>query len=230
MTRVNIVVEGQTEETFLKEVLAPALGYRGVYLTPRLLGAPGKQGGKVNYARVKRDVTAFLKQEKHAYCTTLIDLYGMGSGFPGSVPIPSGVPSRPEPGRASQIEQAVKSDIISTLGDNFRADIRFIPYIQQYEFEGLLFSSPVALAQGISRPQLAKQFRDIREEFNTPEDINDSPHTAPSKRILQIHPPYQKPLHGVLAAKAMGLATIRRECPRFNAWVSKLEALGTGGA
>lgn len=226
MTRVNIVVEGQTEETFVNEVLAPALGYRGVYLTPRLLGAPGKQGGKVNYARVRMDVSAFLKQDKQAYCTTLIDLYGLGSGFPGNETIPC----RPETGRASQIEQAVKNDIISTLGDNWRADIRFIPYIQQYEFEGLLFSDPVALAQGISQPQLAKQFRDIREEFNTPEDINDSPHTAPSKRILQIHQPYQKLLHGVLAAKAMGLKTIRHECPRFNAWVSRLEALGTGGA
>ena len=66
MTRVNIVVEGQTEETFVNEVLAPALGYRGVYLTPRLLGTPGKQGGNVNYARVRRDVTAFLKQDKQA--------------------------------------------------------------------------------------------------------------------------------------------------------------------
>ena len=230
MTRVNIVVEGQTEETFVKDVLAPALGYQGVYLKPRLLGTSGHRGGNVNYARVERDVTALLKQDRQAYCTTLIDLYGLGSGFPESVPISIGIPSRPEPGRASQIEQAVKNDIISTLGDNWRADIRFIPYIQQYEFEGLLFSSPVALAQGISQPQLAKQFRDIREEFNTPEDINDSPHTAPSKRILQIHRPYQKLLHGVLAAKAMGLATIRRECPRFNAWGSRLEALGTGGA
>ncbi len=127
MTRVNIVVEGQTEETFVKEVLAPALGYRGVYLTPRLLGAPGKQGGKVNYARVRMDISAFLKQDKQAYCTTLIDLYGLGSGFPGSAPIPSGVPGRPEPGRASQIEEEVKSDIISTLGDNFRADTGFYP-------------------------------------------------------------------------------------------------------
>ncbi|MGC8541049.1 MAG: DUF4276 family protein [Phycisphaerae bacterium] len=230
MIRVNIVVEGQTEETFVNEVLAPALGYRGVYLTPRLLGAPGKQGGNVNYARVRMDVSAFLKQDKQAYCTTLIDLYGLGNGFPGNDPTPIGVLRRPEPGRASQIEQAVKSDIISTLGDNWRADIRFIPYIQQYEFEGLLFSDPVALAQGISQPQLANKFQAVRVAFATPEEINDSPHTAPSKRILQIHPPYQKLLHGVLAAKKIGFGTMRRECPRFNAWISRLEALGTGGA
>ncbi|MGC9260278.1 MAG: DUF4276 family protein [Phycisphaerae bacterium] len=101
--------------------------------------------------------------------------------------------------------------------------------MQQYEFEGLLFSDPVALAEGIFQPQLRNKFKDIRAEFKTPEDINDSPQTAPSKRILQFYPPYQKPLHGVLAAKAMGLETIRRECPRFNAWVSTLEALADSG-
>ena len=230
MTRVHVVVEGLTEETFVSDVLAPELRCRGVSLRPKLLGTSGHQGGNVTYARVKRDVTALLKQDRQAYCTTLIDLYGLGHGFPGSAPIPIGIPSRPEADRASQIEQAVKNDIIATLGENWRADIRFIPYIQQYEFEGLLFSSPVALAQGISQPQLVNKFEAVRAAFATPEEINDSPRTAPSKRILQFHPPYQKPLHGVLAVKAMGLATIRRECPRFNAWVSRLEALGTGAA
>ncbi|MGC9261035.1 MAG: DUF4276 family protein, partial [Phycisphaerae bacterium] len=124
MMRVNVVVEGQTEETFVKEVLAPALGYRRVYLTPRLLGTPGHRGGNVNYARVKRDVTAFLKQDKQAYCTTLIDLYGLGSGFPGT----AAVPSRPDHDEASRITEAVKRDIIETLGENWRADKRFIPY------------------------------------------------------------------------------------------------------
>ena len=53
MTRVYIVVEGQTEESFVNEVLAPALASRRVYLYPVLLGG---KGGRVNYARVQEDI------------------------------------------------------------------------------------------------------------------------------------------------------------------------------
>ncbi len=219
MTRVYVVVEGQTEETFVNAVLAPDLGHCGVFLAARLLGTAGHRGGNVTYARVKRDVAMLLKQDKSAYCTTLLDLYGLGKGFPGDTAAPR---------RPTDIEQAMNNDMIGALGGTWRADIRFIPYIQQYEFEGLLFSDPERLARGISQPQLENNFQNIRAKFATPEEINDSPQTAPSRRILQIYPPYQKPTHGVLVAKAMGLAVIRRQCPRFNAWITRLESLPTG--
>ena len=224
MISVYVVVEGQTEENFVNDLLSPHFGGLGVYVYPRLLGRPGHQGGRVNYDRVKKDVSIFLKQHRGAYCTTLIDLYGLGKGFPeGDV-----VPGHCQGSAAERLEQAMKADIIAALGENCRADVRFIPYIQQYEFEGLLFSNPVAFAEGISRPQLAQALQEIRGNFPTPEDINDSPQTAPSKRVLRIHPGYQKPLHGVLAAKAIGLDTIRAECPRFHAWLTQIETLGQG--
>lgn len=224
MICVYVVVEGQTEENFVNDLLAPHFAGLGVYVYPRLLGRPGHQGGRVNYARVKKDVSIFLRQHRGAYCTTLIDLYGLGKGFPES----ESAFSRSHADVAARREQAMKADIIATLGDDSQADARFIPYIQQYEFEGLLFSSPVALAAGIAKPHLAEQFRAIRGAFNTPEDINNSRETAPSKRILRIHPAYQKPIDGVQAAKAIGLGTIRAECPRFHAWLTQIETLGQG--
>lgn len=57
----------------------------------------------------------------------------------------------------------------------------------------------------------------------TPEEINDSSDTAPSKRLQILIPGYQKPLMGVLAALEIGLETIRRECPLFANWIKKLE-------
>ncbi len=218
MTRVHVVVEGLTEETFVNDVLAPALGWRGVYLTPCCLGRPGHRGGNVTYGRVESHVVKLLRQDKGAYCTTLFDLYGLGDGFSGNTPVPK------DACRATQIERGLVAAIIAAHGDDLRADIRFIPYIQKYEFEGLLFSDPEKLAHAISQPQLQSEFQSIRGK-GTPEDINDSPQTAPSKRILRIYPPYEKPFDGVLAAKAIGLAVIRRECPRFNAWIERLEAL-----
>jgi hypothetical protein len=221
MTHVYVVVEGQAEETFVNEILAPVLGLQCVFLYPRLLGRPGHKGGRVNYPRVKTDVITLLKQRTGAYCTTLLDLYGMGKGFPD----PPESPDVKTLSRVARLEQGMKSDIQANLDPKFRADARFIPYIQQYEFEGLLFSDPTGLANGISQPVLKQGFQAIREKFRTPEDINDSEQTAPSKRIKAVMSSYQKPLHGLLAAKAIGLGKIRAECPRFNNWLTKLENL-----
>ena len=31
---------------------------------------------------MKRDVFVLLKQDRGAYCSTMVDLYGLGAGFP----------------------------------------------------------------------------------------------------------------------------------------------------
>ncbi len=81
------------------------------------------------------------------------------------------------------------------------------------------------MAQGISKPDLGNQLQKVRDEFATPEEINDSPNTAPSKRIKKLYPAYEKPLYGSLAALEIGLDTIRRECHGFNAWLKSIEDL-----
>ena len=94
-----------------------------------------------------------------------------------------------------------------------------------YEFEGLLFSDPCGMAVGLNLPELEDHFQRIRDAFDTPEAINDSPMTAPSKRIRSLCPGYEKPLHGSLAAIEIGLPKIRGACPLFDAWLRGLERL-----
>ena len=60
---------------------------------------------------------------------------------------------------------------------------RFVPYVMMHEFEALLFSDCDAFARGIFRPELGTDFQRIRDAFDSPEEIDDSPITAPSKRI-----------------------------------------------
>jgi hypothetical protein len=219
MTRVYIVVEGQTEESFVNEVLAPALTPRRVYLYPTLLGG---KGGRVNYARVREDILLRLKQDRSAFCSTMLDFYGLGRGFPGT-PLP---PNLSNLDKVTHIEQEVKKDIIAQAPD-LRSAIRFIPYLQLHEYEGLLFSNPAAFARGIYQPSLEKALTDIRRKFTTPEDINDSTETAPSKRVLELCTGYRKPLYGALAALEVGIGAMRRECPHFRDWVERLERTGT---
>jgi len=221
MTRVHVVVEGLSERSFVNNVLAPALWRHQVYLNPIVLGVPGQKGGRVNYARVQKDILLKLKQDRSAYCSTMLDFYGLGKDFPGT-PLP---PNLSNLDKVTCIEQAVKQDIIAQAPD-VRPDVRFLPYLQLHEYEGLLFSDPAAFARGINQSDLASQFQSIREGFPTPEDIDDSPNAALSKRVLHLCPSYRKVLNGTQAAMAVGVDTMRTECPHFRDWLQRLEQLG----
>ena len=121
------------------------------------------------------------------------------------------------------VEQAVMKEISSEMGWSGSFDDRFIPFVVMHEFEGLLFSDCTAFASAIGKPGLAASFQGIRDEFTTPEEINDSPITAPSKRVEELVKEYQKPLLGTLAALEIGLDAIRAACPHFHGWISGLE-------
>jgi hypothetical protein len=122
------------------------------------------------------------------------------------------------------VEKAIQDNLESEMGKRLNPK-RFVPFVVMHEFEGLLFSDCAAFSNGIGQPNLEVEFRAIRDQFPTPEDINDSPVTAPSKRVAALVPGYQKPLLGTLAVLEIGLARIRAECPHFNAWLEKLESL-----
>lgn len=82
MARVRVIVEGQTEESFVRGSLAQALLTSGVYLEATLLGSPGRRGGNLTYQRVREDVIRTLKQDPSVFCSTFFDFYGLGRGFP----------------------------------------------------------------------------------------------------------------------------------------------------
>jgi len=118
----------------------------------------------------------------------------------------------------------VKEDICEELPD-LRADLRFIPYLQLHEYEAILFSDPAAFAAGINHPSLEGHFQRIRNEFDSPEDINNAPDTSPSKRVIAACPSYRKVIEGTRAAAAVGIPKMRQECPHFREWINLLEAL-----
>ena len=224
MSRVYVIVEGQTEEAFVGAVLAPALWDVDVYLSPIVIGALGQRGGRVTFDRVVEHLERQLKQDAAAYCTTLLDYYGRGRGWPT---VPPGVPAHVA---VELMQRAVVDRLRTELPPSARVDLRLIPYLQLHEFEALLFSDPIAFASALNRPDLAGPFTAIRDAVTTPEDINDGLTTAPSKRIAQLHAGYpkRKPRLGTLAAQAVGLSAMRRECPRFSRWFDALLGLAGG--
>lgn len=64
--------------------------------------------------------------------------------------------------------------------------------------------------------------KSIVDAFNNPEDINSSPETSPSKRLLAISNKYDKVLEGNLIALEVGINAMLDSCPRFADWVSRI--------
>ena len=61
--------------------------------------------------------------------------------------------------------------------------------------------------------------------LNNPEELNDGQATAPSKRILKQYTGYEKVDDGFLLAQEIGIEQMRKSCPHFNDWVTKLLAI-----
>ncbi|MBX3731904.1 MAG: DUF4276 family protein [Verrucomicrobiae bacterium] len=92
-----------------------------------------------------------------------------------------------------------------------------------HEYEAMVFTEPEAICSVLNAPALRPVFDGIRNRFPNPEDINDGPNTAPSKRLLTAHPAYRKRQHGVEILRSIGLEQIRRTCPHFHQWLGVLE-------
>jgi len=219
--RVLILVEGQTEERFVKDVLGPAFFGRGLFfsatllVTKRIKDGPRFKGGVTSFARFKQDAQRLLNSARGALVTTMLDYYGVPLDFPGMESRPlHGTPVQ----RVTHVEQAIAQALASPPA--------FLPFLALHEFEAWLFSSPTELPRTLAERGRQREFAAIRAAVATPEDINERPASAPSKRITELFPAYRKTLHGPTAAGRIGLDLIRRECPHFNHWMNNLEAFG----
>lgn len=225
MIRLNVIVEGQTEETFVNRILGPYLGVLNVFVSARRVETGRKRGrifrgGMISYLKAKKDIELWMKEDKgdDARFTTMFDFYRLPDDFPGF----EEAKQKFDPyEKIKIIEEKFKSDI---------APLRFIPYLQLHEYEALLFSDIDKLHYYYidHNSQLNKLKQDISGITN-PELINDNPEAAPSKRIIKYLPSYEKekPAAGPIIAEHIGLQKIRSKCQHFNAWVSLLESLGS---
>ena len=226
MTRLMIHVEGDTEEAFVDEVLAPHLyrfGYSNV--RSRLMGQHRRReqrGGIRPWPETRNSIVHHLRGDPEALSGIMVDYYGMPQRGEAAWPGRAGASAQLQ--YPNRIEESLSSDISNAMGGSFNPR-RFIPYVMMHEFEAMLFSDCNGLARGVGDPANATAFQAIRDQFASPEDINDSQLTAPSKRIEALIPGYRKPLQGVQAVREIGLDAIRGQCRHFRGWLRHLENL-----
>ena len=222
---MNLVVhvEGQTEERFVDTLLAPHLSACG-YSVVRAGFIGGMQGGITSWTVARSDIVNHLEEDLECIATTMVDYYGLPATGASSWPGRTQASQLPFADKAPTIEAALLASVLREMGPAFDRS-RFVPHVMMHEFEALLFSDCDAFARGISRRALNTEFQRIRDAFDSPEEIDDSPTTAPSKRIEALVSGYQKPVMGTLAAQEIGLQTMREECPHFGHWIARLEQL-----
>jgi hypothetical protein len=226
MVEVVAIVEGQTEQTFVHEVLAAHLGLRRIAIWAVLPGKARKSGGVKSWESAQGDILRAIKQGPHV--TTMFDFYGMPLSWPGrteAAKLPWGQ-------RGSHVEHAMEQSIAAVVGGSFDPR-QLIPYVQVHEFEALAFADVAVLAEmaallfGVSAPGLQEKLREIVQQFDGPEEINDDYETCPSRRLTGLLERYRKSSHGPAIVAAIGLPKLRQACRHFNDWLTRLEALAS---
>jgi hypothetical protein len=219
LKRALVLVEGQTEEQFIKHLLGPHLETFDVAVIPTILvtkqvkSGPQFKGGVRRFSQIERDVRKLLRDSNAARVTTMFDLYGLPQDVPGA----ASVADRKGRERSRYLERA--------LEEHFNSP-RLRAFLMVHEFECIAFVDPAITARVLQSPLESIHLQEERDEFDTAEDVNDGANTHPSQRILDRFTQYRKPLHGPVIARSVGLERIRESCPHLSEWISDLEQLG----
>ena len=153
MARLFILVEGETEETFVNELLAPHLYGKGFEsVSARLMGNArlrAQRGGVRGWTEVRTEIVRHLRTDVALFVTTMVDYYGMPSD-------PKKTKAWPGRYESTHLEYAKKAPLVeSALSAEIQAELgdarRFIPFVVMHEFEALLFSDCGRFANGIGR-------------------------------------------------------------------------------
>jgi len=212
MKRIYIVVEGQTEQEFVRSVLTPYFVNKGICSITPILIRTSKigRGGHVNAEHLLNTVHGLLSSMgTDVVVSTFVDYFR----------VPANMPEYDSCMLLSN--DYLRVDALQSALDRVIGDRRFLPYIQLHEFEALLFASNRGFEEYFTEEQ-AIMTAEIISHFDNPEDINSSPETAPSKRILALEKKYDKVLQGNLIAMSVGIEEMLSRCPRFAEWVARL--------
>jgi len=226
VVEVVAIVEGPTEQTFVRDVLAGHLSLHGVTIWAVLSGKSRKHSGVKKWESARNDIVRTLKEGR--CCTTMFDFYGMPQDWPGR----ADATRLPWKERSAHVESDLLADVTAQFDSGFNP-VRFVPYVQLHEFEALVFADTAILAEAAAAVSnrlaeaLTRSMQAIVDEAGDPEAIDDGYETCPSRRITKLAPGYRKPTLGPIVAQRIGLPVLRRKCKHFAAWLSKLERLGS---
>ncbi|MDD2839976.1 MAG: DUF4276 family protein [Rickettsiales bacterium] len=212
------VVEGCcTEQNLCKYFFKPYFNSKGIdfsYFVLKTKQTGSRQafrGGSISIDKLCNNLG--LVQNPNFLVSTLVDYYGFEE-----------INNRSADDLESDLLNAVNKKYVNKYNN-------FIPYIQKYEIETLLFCSPEITTNYLGiysncierNKQLNELKKALQDKNFEPEEINDSKDTAPSKRIEKIFKYDKGSLDFANIINEIGINKIREMCPRFNVWLEKIE-------
>jgi hypothetical protein len=214
---VHLLVEGQTEEIVVRDVIEPFFARpRSVYLTwsifttKRPAVGPAHKGGIVNWRRLHQELKLLLRDSSITILTTLFDYYAFPPDAPGM--------SDRQPGSPYDRVRHVENAMAKVIDDQ-----RFLPHLTLHEIETWVLADCIRLGEVMGDSSRATELLQIVKQEPSPELIDDGPSTSPSKRILNAYPNFQKTIDGPLVIADAGLESVRLCCPHANEWLTEIE-------
>lgn len=207
---LKLLVEGQTEEVFVKRLLKPHLEERGLTVSVMLPPtSPGHFGGSISFKVLKDILRRHLADRSQPWLTTMFDIHRLPASWLQELGVGTATPS------AEELESAMAVAF---------PDARFVPYFSSHDFEALLFSDPACLCDGLqANPEQRKDVGRLLAAVVSPEAINHD--TPPGRRLERIFPGFRKAIQGPVLAERIGLNRMKVTCPRFAAWLARLESI-----
>ena len=220
MKRLVIIAEGETEESFVNNILCPFFCSKGIYNSIQCFKTKHSHGGMSKYSYIKKDILNII-YDKEVVVSMMIDFYRLPSDFPGFNDLKV---TQTHQEQANLLETRIKKDLEDSQNQLFD---NFIPYIQLHEFEALVFASISGIDSLFERSEMDYNgLMNVIQQYPNPEDINNHPDTAPSVRLKKLISGYNKVLHGIDIINTVGMAELLEKCPRFKTWIESMaEAL-----
>ena len=216
-----MLVEGQSEEAFVKQTLAPWLAAHRVFVegpvvlwTKRLPAGSGYRGGVANWDQIRKSLRPLLA-DGDAWVTTLLDFYGLPDDVPGFA-------AHKGQGTGPAQVASVQAELAMAFGHQ----PRFLPFLALHELEAWMFAEPTVVSTHFGSPAVAAKLAAEIPDPGGPEAINHGPASHPKARLRKHCPSYKETSDGPTLLAKIGIPAIRARCPHFDGWLTRLEALG----
>jgi len=236
MKRLYMLIEGPTEEKFVKEVLCPYLTAHGITtMNPvitwtsldRHTGAKCKGGVDRNHGweRIRNELVKLMKENPgtDSMFSTMFDFYGFPKDVPGFKPTGDHVRD------VGALEEAMRQDVERLLPGWHS---RLAPLVLLHEFETFVFVELQALDwEFIEDSDQGKidQLKQQLQDCGSPEAVNNGEESAPSKRILKQFNGYRKVNQGNSVVGHIGIDKLLANCPHFKSRIDALIAMAKLG-
>lgn len=226
MVEIAIVAEGPSEQQFIVNYLDPYLRqasggklYTNAIVVKTGVGANGKacSGGGGWYSRATPCydslIRSLLAEPQLQGVSTMIDYYGFPRDF------------IKEAGLVAPKCEDLEEKLLECYTKREQRG-KFLPFVVKHEFETLVIAAALHGSSTVFSSAEIRQMAGWRDSSGGVEEINDSPQTSPSKRIIQLKEHskvrYRKVPDSTDVFDHTPFEAVLKECPRFASWVAKL--------